>query len=212
LLINFGKTQDSAFQSLQKSIENYIPIDKISQFPTITWVQKVMEIYSSMNSASKIEAKLLYLEQLKPNSLFQSHQFNVIYSTKHNANNLEKYPEICMLAILSQGILILDSDRNVIELIPYSVVASWGVNLQMLVLVVSKIEGQVSKHYFETNQTKSIQFLLEAYTNLIIGKPISEVMQATAESLKKFESIPGYKLSLSGETYRSRIATQYKKN
>jgi len=102
--------------------------------------------------------------------------------------------------------------KNDIELIPYSLIASWGVNLQMFVLVVSKIEGQVSKHYFETNQTKTIQFLLESYTNLIIGKPISEIMQATSESLKKFESIPGYKLSLSGENFRGRIASQFKKN
>jgi hypothetical protein len=88
LLIQFGKVQDVAYQNLQKSIEKFIPLDKVSQYPTITWVQKVMEIYSTMNPISKIEAKLCYLDHVKNNSLYESHQFNVNV-TKLNLFNIK---------------------------------------------------------------------------------------------------------------------------
>jgi hypothetical protein len=54
------------------------------------------------------------------------------------------------------------------------------------------------------------QLLIESYTNLIVGKSITEVMNSTLNSIKRFDSMPTIKLE-KGETARSRTATIIKK-
>ena len=76
LLIEFSTRQDSAYQSLQRNLEKYIPINKLELIPNVQWVQKVMELYSTLSAHSKLEAKLNYLEQLKNTPLWEAHQFD----------------------------------------------------------------------------------------------------------------------------------------
>ncbi len=54
------------------------------------------------------------------------------------------------------------------------------------------------------------QLLIESYTNLIVGKSITEVMNSTLNSIKRFDTMPTVKLE-NGETARSRTATAFKK-
>jgi hypothetical protein len=68
--------------------------------------------------------------------------------------------------------------------------------------VVSKLEGEKTKHYFETNQTKSIQALIESYTNLIAGKSILEIQNITSDYGRRFQTL---------NTGRIRAGTNYKK-
>jgi hypothetical protein len=59
------------------------------------------------------------------------------------------------------------------------------------------------KHYFQSNQTSSLQTLVESYTNLIAGKTISEIVTINEASFKKLEALGGG---------RARTATTYKKS
>lgn len=54
------------------------------------------------------------------------------------------------------------------------------------------------------------QLFVESYTNLIVGKSITEVLHNTYNSIKRFDTMPSVKLK-KGETLRSRSATAYKK-
>jgi len=213
LLANFGQNKDLAFKAIQENLEKYLPRNHIDDLAAITWSQKIMDTFVNLNQMSKLAAKITYLEYLKSNPLYQSHQFTVKYSEKLNANNAEKsYPEDCVLAIKSNGISVLDLDRNEVEFVGYNIIPSWGVNNDAFVMVTSRIEGELNKHYFETHQTKVIQYMLECYTNLIVDKPISEAASLAAVSLRKFDNIPLTPLDpTSGETYRSRSTTKFLK-
>lgn len=81
-----------------------------------------------------------------------------------------------------------------LEYIYFNTIASWGINNTMVVLCFEK-KGEIVKYYFETPQvnkmitfkTKAFQFLLECYSNLIIGKNISDVIyryQTTALNIE----------------------------
>lgn len=75
LLVEFSTNQDNAYQSLQKNLDKYIPINQLHLNPSVYWIQKVMELYSSFKGSSKLETKLTYLEQIKSSPLWEAHQF-----------------------------------------------------------------------------------------------------------------------------------------
>ncbi len=54
------------------------------------------------------------------------------------------------------------------------------------------------------------QLLIESYTNLIVGKSITEVMNNTLNSIKRFDAMPSIALE-KGETVRSKSCSVYKK-
>jgi hypothetical protein len=85
---------------------------------------------------------------------------------------------------------------------PYHIIANWGISSQLLVLNVAKTEDYTLKYYFETNQLPIIQQLLESYTYLIAGKSITEVVNITSDSSKRFINI---------NTGRVRTVTNYAK-
>lgn len=112
LVAEFQKNQDNAYQSLQKNLENYIPVNLISLNESMTWTTKIMGVYNSLENISKIAAKVEYLKKLENSPVFMSTQFTVKYSQKLNANNSDKiFPENCVLALKSTGISILDLER-----------------------------------------------------------------------------------------------------
>jgi hypothetical protein len=77
LLVEFDSSSEEAYQTLNSDLEKYIPANKINQNPSVYWVQKVMELFSTMDSTTKEDAKFTYVEQLKSNDLWQAHQFLV---------------------------------------------------------------------------------------------------------------------------------------
>jgi hypothetical protein len=54
------------------------------------------------------------------------------------------------------------------------------------------------------------QLIIESYTSLMVGKCITEVLNNTFNSIKRFDSMPQSKLGI-GESARSRSATAIKK-
>jgi hypothetical protein len=77
LSVDYGTDQEKAFQMLQKDVEKYIPSNKLIETPALTWIQKVMDFFSTLKPSSKLENKLTYLEHLKQSPFWQSHQFYV---------------------------------------------------------------------------------------------------------------------------------------
>jgi hypothetical protein len=77
LLVEFDISSESAYQALNDNLEKYVPNTIINQNPSVYWVQKIMELFSNMNSTSNEDAKYTYLEQLKSSHLWMSHQFDV---------------------------------------------------------------------------------------------------------------------------------------
>lgn len=75
LLLQFNTAQDLAYQSLQKNLNNYLPMNRIKSNAETYWIQKIMELYSGLNATSKLEAKLTTIDTLKTNHLWESHQF-----------------------------------------------------------------------------------------------------------------------------------------
>ena len=177
-----------------------------------------MNEFSSLNFSNKLEAKNKYIEILQDNDLFQSCQFICRYDAKmNNANNNSQHEanpnhitEDCIVAIKPKEILILDANRNKIYTIPITLLASWGVNAELFVIVEKKSDKEYSKSYFYCKQTKLFKIVLDSYTNIISGKNMIEIMTENAQTCKMFESFPAIKLD-PGETARSRQASVYPK-
>lgn len=55
-----------------------------------------------------------------------------------------------------------------------------------------------------------LQIIIESYTNLIAGKPITDIISNVYTSLKRFDIMPKSKLE-KGESHRQRSATAFKK-
>ena len=64
-------------------------------------------------------------------------------------------------------------------------------------------------NYFNCNQTKLFKIIIDAYTSILAGKNMVEIMTERVETCKLFESLPVTKLK-PGESLRTRQATVYK--
>jgi myosin-7 len=85
LYANWGNlSHEEAFKYLEKNIEKYIPLNKFKNYPPTYWSKSIMDFYTTLKLTSKIEAKLTYLEHLKHNCLWESHQFSVKVYLTHN--------------------------------------------------------------------------------------------------------------------------------
>lgn len=77
LLVSFNNKHDLAYNDLQKNIDYYVPIKKKNMNSTSYWIQKIMELYSELNTSSKLEAKNAFIERFSGNPLFEAQQFEV---------------------------------------------------------------------------------------------------------------------------------------
>lgn len=212
------KSTEEIREYLRENVKQFIPPNKFAINSESVWPEKIMNAYSALNFNNKLEAKNKYIEILQDNDLFQSCQFLCTYNAKtNNANNNSQHEpnphhitEDCIVAIKPKEILILDSNRNRIYAIPITLLASWGVNAELFVVVEKKSEKEYSKSYFHCNQTKLFKIVLDSYTNIMNGKNMIEIMTENAQTCKMFESFPAIKLK-PGESARSRQATVYPK-
>ena len=217
LFIDFGHLgPEQAKSNLKENVKQYVPVKKIQANSESSWAAKIMEEYNNLNFRSKLEAKNAYLNILKNNELFQSCQFICTYDSKLNTanNNSQRVPnpnhipEQCIVAVKPQEIIITDVNRNKIYNFPLTVVASWGVNSELFVIVEKKGDKDYSKSYFLCNQPKLFKIIIDSYTNVMIGKNMVEIMTERVETCKLFESLPYTKLK-PGESLRTRQATIY---
>ena len=100
-------------------------------------------------------------------------------------------------------------DRNKIYSVPLTLLASWGVNSELFVIVEKKNDKEYSKSYFNCNQPKLFKIIIDSYTNILVGKNMVEIMTERVETCKLFESLPATKLK-PGESLRIRQSTVYK--
>ena len=99
-------------------------------------------------------------------------------------------------------------DRNKIYSIPLTILASWGVNAELFVIVEKKNDKEFSKSYFNCNQSKLFKIIIDSYTNILSGKNMVEIMTERVETCKLFESLPATKLK-PGESLRVRQSSIY---
>ena len=219
LYIDYGNlSQDEIQSNLREHIRDFIPFNKFQINSESSWPEKILQEYSSINLSSKLEAKNAYLNIIKNNDLFQSCQFTCRYDPKINtANNNSQnepnpshIPEDCIVAVKPKEIIICDANRNKIYSIPLTLIASWGVNSEMFVIVEKKSEKEYSKSYFYCNLPKLFKIIIDTYTNALVGKNMVEIMTERVETCKLFESLPITKLK-PGESLRTRQSTIYPK-
>ena len=206
-------------KKLNDNIKGSIPKKIIITNTSEYWVEKITKQFEQINFKSKLEAKNEYLNILKSNILYQSIQFICKYNPKFNTanNNSEKVvnpshiPEYCIVALKTKEIVITDMIRNKIYSIPLTLLASWGVNSEVFVIVEKKNDKEFSKSYFSCNQTKLFKIIIDTYTNILVGKNMVEIMTERIETCKLFETLPATKLK-PGESLRIRQSTVYLNN
>ena len=211
--------KEDILKKLDDNVKDYIPKKIFNTNTTEHWTEKIKEKFNENNFKTKLEAKNEYLNILKTNDLYKSIQFLCTYSSKLNTanNNSEKIPnpshipEECIVAVKPNEIVITDMNRNKIYSIPLTLLASWGVNSEVFVIVEKKSEKEFSKSYFNCNQTKLFKIIIDTYTNILVGKNMVEIMTERLETCKLFETLPATKLR-PGESLRIRQSTIYMNN
>ena len=217
LYIDYGNlSHDEVNSNIREHIRKFVASNKFQLNSESAWADKIMIEFNNLNFRSKLEAKNAYLNILKTNELFQSCQFICKYNPKLNtANNNSQHeanpchiPEDCIVAVKPNEIIITDVNRNKIYSMPLTVLASWGVNSELFVIVEKKGEKDFNKSYFNCNQPKLFKIIIDSYTNILVGKNMVEIMTERVETCKLFETLPATKLK-PGETLRTRQATIY---
>ena len=217
LYIDYGHlSHDEVNNNIREHIRKFVPSNKFQINSESSWADKIMNEFNNLNYKSKLEAKNAYLNILKTNELFQSCQFICTYNPKLNtANNNSQHeanpchiPEECIVAVKPNEIIITDINRNKIYSMPLTVLASWGVNSEMFVIVEKKGEKDFNKSYFNCNQPKLFKIIIDSYTNILAGKNMVEIMTERVETCKLFETLPATKLK-PGESLRTRQSTIY---
>jgi len=211
--------KEDILKKLDDNVKDYIPNKIFNTNTTEHWTEKIKEKFNENNFKTKLEAKNEYLNVLKTNDLYKSIQFLCTYSSKLNTanNNSEKIPnpshipEECIVAVKPNEIVITDMNRNKIYSIPLTLLASWGVNSEVFVIVEKKSDKEFSKSYFNCNQTKLFKIIIDTYTNILVGKNMVEIMTERLETCKLFETLPATKLR-PGESLRIRQSTIYMNN
>ena len=202
LLNEFGSERESAFSSVQGHIEKYIPAAGMEMLSKDQWTENIMELYSSLSSYSKTQAKWNYLEELKQIPTYQAQQFDATFNITKSGSNDDNIPDNCVIGIKPEGIMILDKDRNEIVFYKYEVVMNWGISKDQFILCISKEDNDIRKVCFITSQTKVIQTLVEIYCNILAGKTIKEIMEIVKGYSTKFDKL---------DTGRKRHSSKYKK-
>ncbi len=217
LYVDYGHLgAEQAKSHLNENVKNYVPVKKTKTSSESSWAGKITGEYNNLNFPTKLAAKNAYLNILKTNDLFQSCQFFCTYDPKMNTanNNSQRVPnpshipEQCILAVKPNEIIITDLNRNKIYNFPLTIVASWGVNSELFVIVEKRSDRDYSKSYFLCNQPKLFKIIIDSYTNVLVGKNMVEIMTERVETCKLFESLPFTKLK-PGESLRTRQATVY---
>ena len=212
--------KEEIITKLNENIKAYIPKQIYSQNSNGEyWSEKIIKEFEKNDFKTKMEAKNEYLNILKNNCLYKSIQFICEYSPKLNTANNNSYkvpnpshiPEECIVAVKPNEIIITDMNRNKIYSVPLTLIASWGVNSEVLLFVEKKSEKEYSKSYFNCNQTKLFKIIIDSYTNILVGKNMVEIMTERVETCKLFETLPATKLK-PGESLRTRQSTIYKIN
>ena len=219
LFVNHGeKGVNEITNILQKEVKEYIPRLKFKLLAEDVWVSKILEVFATLQFRTKQHAKNAYLDKLSTNPMFESQQFSVTFSQKYNnessnsqrVKNPDHITEQCIVGIKPKELLITDVDRNELLRIPLNKIASWGVNAELFVIVVKKSEKDFTKYYFESHQPKLFQILMDSYTSIQAGKGMNEIILASDDTCKMFDSLPLTKLK-QGQTMRSRQASVYLK-
>ena len=212
--------KEEIITKLNENIKAYIPKQIYSQNSNGEyWSEKIIKEFEKNDFKTKMEAKNEYLNILKNNCLYKSIQFICEYSPKLNTANNNSYkvpnpshiPEECIVAVKPNEIIITDMNRNKIYSVPLTLIASWGVNSEVLLFVEKKSEKEYSKSYFNCNQTKLFKIIIDTYTNMLVGKNMVEIMTERIDTCKLFENLPATKLK-PGESLRIRQSTIYKIN
>ena len=210
---------EEIIKKLNENVKLYIPKEIFNTNTVEYWSEKITKEFEQNKFKTKLEAKNEYLNILKNNILFKSIQFLCTYSPKLNTanNNSEKVanpshiPEECIVAVKPNEIVITDRNRNKIYNVPLTLLASWGVNSEVFVIVEKKSDKEFSKSYFNCNQTKLFKIIIDSYTNILVGKNMVEIMTERVETCKLFETLPATKLK-PGESLRIRQSTVYLNN
>lgn len=188
-----------------KDLNIYIPSVSIDQYPDKIWLEKILPVYANLAGYKKIDAKLAYLKHIEKWPLYLSQQYFAKYSRRNPNDDDMGIPEnvTIILAVRPQGIILCDAntrepilkkgdkeDKKPHEY-TFAEVLTWGVSTEYFVIVVGNQDNQ-NKIYLETSQGRAIDFLMQAYTNISLGKSIQQLgvqslthgTKKTADSLK----------------------------
>lgn len=201
-LNEFSNDYDSAYRYLHNNLNKYVPAVNSDNLSQEEWIQKIMELYTSISSYSRTDAMWNYLEELKHSSTYQTQQFDAKFD-QNNETNDEKIPEDCVIGIKPNGIMILDKDRNEIVFFKYEVIMSWGISNEQFVIMIPNEENVVRRVIFNTSQQKVIQSLILIYCHTLTGKTLKELVQIIEQSDIKVEKV---------DTGKRRAASLYRKS
>ena len=189
LLDECGNEREKAYTNLKENYRKYVPSNKINLMTQSQWIEKIMQFYSIISSFPKNESKWNYLEELKEDKLYQTHQFEAKFNFSKSGTNDDNITDDCIIGFKPDGIMILDSERNEIVFYKYEIIMNWGISNNQFIICISNIDNDIRKVCFFTSQTKVIQTIIEIYCNIIAGKDMKEIANIINLNDKKFEKI-----------------------
>lgn len=81
LHINYLGDTEKAYKFLDRNLNDYIPGNLYEKEEPSTWIKSIFDRYRDLPESSKLESRIKYLEHIKSNPLYKTHQFQVNVSS-----------------------------------------------------------------------------------------------------------------------------------
>jgi hypothetical protein len=161
LYIDYGKFEGK--NDFKINIAKYLSEKMLRVFNSFQWFDSIMQNYQKLIYKSKFDAKINYIQLIKDNVLFFSHQFNVKYSGLIINENGKTIKDGCLdiiLAIKPFVLIFMYQNRNILFTYEFNKLLKWGCHSENVLIINTSDEKM---HLLEGYECGEILYLIGKY-------------------------------------------------
>jgi hypothetical protein len=174
ILKDYGKKVNQKDQTVHINIEKYIPATKVDQeYTSNYWLAKVMNRCAVLPFELKRDCKRKFILLLGKSHFFMSYQFEVIYSNQVEGSSKKAVQNKSLLLIVRPLELLFAEvyTKKIIESWHFKAIIKWGTSSKNSFAMIT---GDNTSHIFNSSKASEIVYLIRAYSNLALGKPLKD--------------------------------------
>lgn len=166
LYVDYGEFEGK--NDFKINLSKFLSEKMLVVFNSFHCIESIMQTYQKLKFKYKIHAKINYIELIKDNVLFFSHQFNVKYTEliiNENGKSQKGESMDLVLAVKPLALLFLNQKREVLFKYEFSRLLKWGCHNDNLLVINSNDE---KTHLLKGNECREIVHLIGKYIDFTI--------------------------------------------